>query len=131
MNKKLILTGASVSLLVAIGLGAMGAHGLKPLINAEALESYKTGVDYQIYHGLAILILLAIGHQFELKYKWAIRFMFIGTLLFSGSIYLLALRPVLGIESWSAVLGPITPIGGLCFMTGWVLVIITSLKLNK
>ncbi|MBL4702965.1 MAG: DUF423 domain-containing protein [Flavobacteriales bacterium] len=131
MNNKLVLIGGSITLLLAICLGAFGAHGLEGKISADAINSYKTGVDYQIYHGLAILLLVIIGKQFDLKLRWAVRFIFIGVILFSGSIYLLALKTLFGIESFAHILGPITPIGGLSFIIGWCIVIMALFKVSK
>ncbi len=117
-------------ILIGVCLGALGAHALKAHLDADRLESFHTGVRYQIYHGLGMLMLCALSHQFGLKLKWAVRLMFLGVLLFSGSIYLLSIRDMIGISSWAGVLGPITPIGGLSLITGWLLTLISAWKLR-
>lgn len=103
---------------VAIGLGAFGAHGLKNLVPAEAVLSFQTGVRYQMYHALAILF-LGIAPVISVKMKWAVFWPFaLGTVFFSGSIYLLALNSLLGADV--SFLGPLTPLGGLLFIVGWL-----------
>lgn len=103
---------------LAVILGAFGAHALRDQIPQLQLESYKTGVLYQFIHGMAILILGALSTQMaEQKLRWAVVFFGLGTLLFSGSIYLLTTSSMTGIPK--ALLGPITPIGGLLFIGGW------------
>jgi uncharacterized membrane protein YgdD (TMEM256/DUF423 family) len=112
---------------LAVVLGAFGAHALKDQITELQLESYKTGVLYQFIHGIAILILSALSMQMaEHKLRWAVLFFGLGTLLFSGSIYLLATSSMTGISK--AILGPITPIGGLLFIMGWGTLIVQSVR---
>lgn len=119
---KFILTAASFFGAAAVVLGAFGAHGLKAKIDAYGLDIFQKGVEYQYYH---VFLLLAIG-LLAIKYpggllQWSANFVIAGMLLFSGSLYLLATRSVLGIESWSRFLGPITPIGGTFLIVGWIL----------
>lgn len=119
MNKKYILTGA---ILVTLGIifGAFGAHALKAIINEKALNSFETGVRYQIYHGMAFLFLgLLAVHQKDLNL--IARFMLIGTILFSLSIYILATKELHGMEF--KFLGPLTPIGGVLLIISWALLI--------
>lgn len=119
MNKKLLSVAALLGLL-AVAIGAFGAHGLEGKITAARITIFETGVDYQFYHTFAIFI--AVGLAVHFKEQWFIRAgwcFVIGILFFSGSLYLLATRTYLGIESWSKIIGPITPIGGLFFMAGW------------
>ena len=134
MNKSVAL-GAAI-IVIGICLGAFGAHGLETALeetlggikSKEALSSYHTGVDYQIYHGFGLILLAILSKQLNRTYK-VVNWMFlIGILLFSGSIYLLTIRHLFDGESWAAVLGPITPVGGLCFIVGWILVIVKSLR---
>lgn len=119
MAKDILQTGAILGALCVI-IGAFTAHGLKQYLDANQLEIFQTGVRYQYYHTFAILItgLVALkqAHKFLRYSYWAF---FTGILLFSGSLYLLSSRFVLGIESWTW-LGPITPIGGLFFIIGWI-----------
>ena len=119
MNKKLLSAGALFGLL-AVAIGAFGAHGLEGKITAARITTFETGVDYQFYHTFAIFIAVGLAAHFKdalfLRAGWLF---VIGILFFSGSLYLLATRTYLGIESWSKIIGPITPIGGLFFMAGW------------
>lgn len=119
---KFILSAASFLGALAVMLGAFGAHGLKSRLDAYGLEIFQKGVEYQYYHVLALLAigLLAVKYPGGLL-QWSANFMIAGVLLFSGSLYLLAARSLLGIESWSKVLGPITPIGGTFLIIGWIL----------
>lgn len=117
ISKKILLIAAILAA-VTIGIGAFGAHGLKQLVDANALASFETGVQYQMYHVFGLLIIgVATGVSDSTK-KWVSRLFFFGLLFFSGSIYMLALREVHGWEV--GFLGPVTPIGGLLFMLGWL-----------
>lgn len=119
MKKQLMLFSA-VSGLCAVALGAMGAHQLKGLLSPEMMDAFKTGVYYQFFHTLAVMVIAVINDDS----KWLKRsssFFIAGTVLFSGSIYGLALSSLSGnIWKW---LGPLTPLGGLCFMAGWLFLI--------
>jgi uncharacterized membrane protein YgdD (TMEM256/DUF423 family) len=116
MNRTIALTG-TILLLISILLGAFGAHALKEILTEEQLVSFETGVRYQMIHGLGLLILglNADRHQFQLKTIF--RLLLSGVLLFSVSIYFLAMQDVLGMKL--KFLGPITPLGGLLMMLGW------------
>jgi uncharacterized membrane protein YgdD (TMEM256/DUF423 family) len=131
MNIKTILIGASLFIIIGICLGALGAHSIQPLISSSELDSFRTGVDYQLYHGLSILVLALLTDRLNIKFLWPIRLMFIGVILFSGSIYLLSLKTILGIESWVPVLGPVTPVGGMILISSWISVLVISFKLRK
>jgi len=124
MNKRILLT-ASVFGLLAVILGAFGAHGLKASLTDAQLETWKTGVDYQFYHTLALLFLslFPLGNK---SAKTAFYAFSIGIILFSGSIYLLSTRSITGIH-WP-FLGPITPIGGMFFIAGWISLLISAFK---
>ena len=103
-------------------LGAFGAHALKNIISPEMLAVYKTGVEYQFYHALGLLLIGLIGFQVKSKYlRWSGLFITIGIILFSGSLYVLTLS---GIRA----LGAITPIGGLSFVAGWIFLAIAIIK---
>jgi len=111
------------SLLGALGvvLGAFGAHSLKAVLSPTQLSGYETGIAYHFYHTFALIgtgILLAKSSNKWLKTA-AVLFL-LGILLFSGSLYLLGCRELLGIDAWRSILGPITPIGGLCFIVAWI-----------
>lgn len=107
---------------LAVVFGAFGAHALSGRLEPQELEVFKTGVQYQMYHGLALIL---AGIMFKSKpsanlYNAAICFI-LGTLLFSGSLYLITLGKIARIDfKW---VGPITPVGGLGFITGWALML--------
>ncbi|ANE50063.1 DUF423 domain-containing protein [Flavisolibacter tropicus] len=109
-------------------LGAFGAHGLKKLVGLETVSTYQTGVQYQMYHAFALLI---VGMLYErlnnslLNYAGAL--FIAGIVLFSGSLYLLASLKAMNKVGLSGV-GIITPIGGLFFIAGWVLLLVAVLK---
>ena len=116
-DKKITVTAAFLAALT-IGLGAFGAHGLEKLVDAEALATFETGVRYQMYHSIALLV---IGFATVIPAntrKWVFRFFIFGILFFSGSIYFLALKSILPFSV--SFLGPITPIGGTLLIIGWL-----------
>ena len=106
---------------LAVALGAFGAHGLRNLVGPAEIETFTTGVRYQFYHAFAIglVAVCALSNRFSSKQlNRAVWCFALGTLLFSGSLYALSLRGVHGLPV--AFLGPITPVGGLLFIAGWV-----------
>ena len=119
---KLFLSLGSISGALAVIIGAFGAHGLKDKLTEHMLAVYKTGVEYQFYHTLALLgigmLALHVESKLLVASGWS---MVVGILLFSGSLYALSIS---GIKN----LGAITPIGGLFFIMGWVLLTVTILK---
>ena len=121
LGKTIIMT-ASLLLALAVGLGAFGAHGLKSQLSQEMLQTYKTGVDYHFYHALGLLLIgvLAVTMPSTLL-KWSAVSLTAGIVLFSGSLYVLSISGI----KW---LGAITPFGGLCFITGWILLFIAVWK---
>jgi len=118
------LTIAAIFGLLAVVLGAFGAHGLEQTLSPQALKRYHTGVEYQFYHVGALITISLLGLQHDNFPKIltisGIAFI-LGIVLFSGSLYLYA---VTGIKQF----GFITPFGGLAFLVGWVMLIIYSLK---
>jgi uncharacterized membrane protein YgdD (TMEM256/DUF423 family) len=127
-DKKIVASSAILAA-VAIGLGAFGAHGLKDIISAKALNSFETGVRYQMYHALALLI---IGFATSIPAntrKWVYRFFIFGVILFSGSLYLLSFKEMVAFSV--SFLGPITPIGGLLLIVGWFRLLYGILKVKK
>ena len=117
-SSKNIVVIAAVLAAITIALGAFGAHGLKSIVSAESLTTFETGVRYQMYHVIALLV-IGLSAQVPLTTKkWVLRFFCFGMLFFSGSIYLLALKEQLPFSV--SFLGPITPIGGLLFILGWI-----------
>ena len=126
MTKNLLITGSILAGL-SVALGALGAHWLKENISSAAVTSFQTGVHYQMVHALAILVMAALPLRFHNKpFRFAFYAFLTGTILFSGSIYLLSTREITGWE-WPWV-GPVTPLGGLLFITGWILLIYAAPK---
>lgn len=106
---------------LAVGIGAFGAHGLKPLLNDYQIAIFEKGVHYQFFHTLALLAtgLLLRDHPNN-RYLRLSGWLFIaGIIGFSGSLYLLACSNLLNLPL--AIIGPVTPLGGLCFLGGWLL----------
>lgn len=128
MQKTGIITGAFF-MLTAVMLGAFGAHGLKEIVSPENIITFKTGVFYQFVHALSILILVLMSQVFKIsQLKYSIWFFTVGIIFFSGSLYLLSINSLLNLNT--SIIGPITPLGGLLFIIGWILVIIFTIK-NK
>ena len=96
----------------AVALGAFGSHGLRHLVSTESLAIWRVGVEYQMFHALAMLA-LSVGATNVAKLRWSLSFWSVGCVLFSGSLYAMAT------SGWRS-LGAITPIGGLCFIGGWL-----------
>ena len=120
VDKTFLLVGALAAFL-AVAFGAFGAHGLRGRLPPDMLAVFETGVRYHMYHALAILIVGLIAARLDgwliHTAGWAFA---IGIVLFSGSLYLLALT---GVRMWGAV----TPIGGVAFLVGWACLIVASL----
>jgi len=131
MNNKSALISAGLVLLSAVVLGAFGAHNLETRISNDSIQTFNTGIEYQFYHGLGIIGLILIGKVFDLNLKWAVRLLFYGVILFSGSLYLISIQSILGAPHLSKAIWPITPIGGVSFIVGWLLFMIKSFKLSK
>lgn len=129
MNKKVLIIAISL-MIVAIILGAFGAHELKELVSPEKVASFETGVKYQIYAALSLLIVAFNQEKLVTCPKWFYRFLIAGLLLFSGSIYLLSIQEIINIKL--KFLGPITPFGGLLMIVSWVFLFSSVLsKKNK
>jgi len=111
-----------ILLALSVILGAFGAHSLENYLQPEQLKAWNTAVQYQVYHALGILILALFADKVFIKkerIRYAQIFLFVGIVLFSGSLYFLSTRSMIGVNlSW---LGPITPLGGVCFIAGWVM----------
>ncbi|MBK7427888.1 MAG: DUF423 domain-containing protein [Saprospiraceae bacterium] len=128
MNKTLMY--AAISGFLAVGLGAFGAHGIKPHIQADQYAVFQTGVLYHFIHTLVLLILaLSLANNSANTIKWACRLFFLGIILFSGSLYLLSTRELTGFAI--SFLGPVTPVGGLCFLGGWGLIASYAFSLKR
>jgi len=130
-DKKLITIGLLGA--IAVSLGALGAHFLKSklqtgLITPDQLNGFDTAVKYQMYHVIAMLALVLLSKHITHKFiQWAYTCFLIGIVLFSGSLYFLCTRDLLGAD-WLKVLGPITPVGGLFFVAGWILLALTGIR---
>ncbi|VAW16355.1 FIG00018398: hypothetical regulator [hydrothermal vent metagenome] len=117
MNRTILLTGTLFGLL-AVVFGAFGAHGLKDLIDADAIQTFETGVRYQMYHALFLLVLGSMTQLPESSKKLVYYFIVAGIFMFSFSIYLLATNSLTGFDF--KTIGFITPLGGLLLILGWV-----------
>ena len=120
---KLFLSAGGLAALAAVALGAFGAHALKNRLSAEMLAVWHTGVEYHIYHALGLLAVGLVAQQLpgSALLKWSGWAMLAGIVLFSGSLYALALSG----ERW---LGAITPVGGVAFLVAWVLLVAAVLR---
>lgn len=114
MQRRFTAWGALLAMLSVV-IGAFGAHLLKPVIGDDYLQTYETGVHYHMVHALSlILVAILIGQWGEsVRLRWAGRLLIAGIVLFSGSLYVLSITGV-------TFLGAITPLGGLCFIAGWL-----------
>ena len=119
---KLFLSIGSISGALAVMLGAFGAHGLKDKLSEEMLKVWQTGVEYHFYHTFALLAVGLLALKFQSGFLNASGWSFLaGTVIFSGSLYALSLSGV-------KILGAITPIGGLMFIVGWILLAVAVIK---
>ncbi|WP_422349253.1 DUF423 domain-containing protein [Flagellimonas sp.] len=116
MNRTILL-GAIVMGLLAIVLGAFGAHGLEKLVPADAVDSFETGVRYQMYHALLLLFLGTWNALNLKKLKMVFRLVIIGVILFSGSIYLLSINSLVAFDFKTIAL--LTPLGGTVLIFAW------------
>ena len=115
----------------AVGLGAFGAHGLKSMLSPDRLQIYQTGIQYQFYHLVLFWALISSWEKYRYQtFRYAFWISLVGIICFSGSLYLLAIRDLLGITSWTW-LGPITPIGGLLLIVGWSLLAYAFLAIKR
>lgn len=120
--KIFIIIGA-INAFLSVALGAFGAHGLEGKVEPKYLEIWKTGVQYQMFHATGLILVGVLIGQISPSslLSWSGWAMLIGIVLFSGSLYVLTLTKI-------SVLGAITPLGGVAFLAGWVLLIMAVLK---
>jgi uncharacterized membrane protein YgdD (TMEM256/DUF423 family) len=129
MHKGFLVAGAIFGA-VAVALGAFGAHGLKQIVPPETVTSFQTGVQYQMYHAIALLLAAVIFEKFPNKWMTRAGIAFIcGIAFFSGSLYLLTLMKAVDQVGLRGI-GVITPFGGVFFILGWALLIVGVVK-NK
>lgn len=121
--KSIFLFLGATSAMLAVGMGAFGAHGLKAILSPDMMAVYQTGVTYQMWHALGLIAVAMLRYQNPVSRLLACAgwLLFIGILLFSGSLYLLVLLDL----KW---LGMVTPFGGLSFMAAWLLIAIYAVK---
>lgn len=124
MKNSHFLTVGSFLGMLAVMLGAFAAHGLESLVDARMLQRFHTGVEYQFYHSLALLLTGLLDRKGEYNSSRYAGYAFLlGILLFSGSLYLYVLSGV-------KVVAMITPVGGVAFIVGWILLFVFSRKIN-
>ncbi|WP_299538478.1 DUF423 domain-containing protein [uncultured Herbaspirillum sp.] len=122
MKERTLIAAGALNMFVAVGCGAFGAHGLKKMISAEMLAIWHTAVTYQVMHALGMIaVALLMPRMAGTALTWAGRLMLAGIVVFSGSLYLLAL-------TGTRILGAITPLGGVAFLAAWLLVAWAALK---
>jgi uncharacterized membrane protein YgdD (TMEM256/DUF423 family) len=120
VDRTFLIIGAAVAF-IGVGVGAFGAHGLRGRISPEMLAVFETGVRYQMYHAIAILVTaIAVSHIDGRLVRIAGWLFTSGIVIFSGSLYALALSGI-------SMLGAVTPLGGLAFLAGWACLIIAAI----
>ncbi len=124
MNKTILVTGLLLGVL-AIIFGAFGAHGLKKVLTVDELGTFETGVRYQMYQALFLMLLSVLPKVADDAKKWVFYSVVIGVVLFSFSIYLLATNKLTGFDFRK--IGWVTPIGGLFMIVGWIYLILSVL----
>ena len=119
---KLFIILGALNGFLAVALGAFGAHGLEGKIPDKYLATWNTAVDYQMFHAAGLLVIgLLAGKITSPLINWSGWLMFIGVVLFSGSLYVLSVTQI-------KVLGAITPIGGVTFLAAWILIVVAAVK---
>jgi uncharacterized membrane protein YgdD (TMEM256/DUF423 family) len=126
-----LLIKAGILGVIGVLCGAFGAHALKEVLTLEQLASFNTGVRYQMVHTVVLLFLFLLISKYDLKqFRIAATLFFWGVILFSGSIYILTLKNIIGLEVLKFA-GPITPLGGLLIITGWLFIVFGGMKLKE
>lgn len=130
MSHKSLLLICGILGALAVGLGAFSAHGLKDLLPLDRLHTYNTGISYHFYHLVSLFTLSVLIKNNKSKWLKIAAWCFIlGIIFFSGSLYVLATRDLIGLSNYRW-LGPITPIGGIFFILGWISICIGAIKYN-
>ena len=122
MSKVFIILG-SLNAFLAVALGAFGAHGLQNKLTEQMLATYETGVKYHMMHALGLILIGIISRYTSgsVLINWSGWLICAGIVLFSGSLYLLSISGI----RW---LGAVTPLGGLSFLAGWLLLVVAAFK---
>jgi uncharacterized membrane protein YgdD (TMEM256/DUF423 family) len=120
--ERLFLAAAAISAAISVAAGAFGAHGLRARLSPELLAVFETGARYQMYHAIGLALAAGAAGRFPgSAAAWAGWLFVAGTVLFSGSLYALALTGVRG-------LGAVTPFGGVAFIAGWIALALAALR---
>ncbi len=128
MYKNVLLTAAIFGAL-AVALGAVGAHAFERILSEKMQKTYETAVRYQIYHSIAIAILgILLYLKPNSQFQWAARLFTVGTVLFSGSLYLIIFLSHQQIAI-PTLIGILTPLGGICLITGWIFLALGTRKI--
>lgn len=128
MQKRFLII-ASLMGGVSVAIGAFAAHSLKPQLTDYQIGIFETGVDYQFFHTFAIFMVVLLADKLPRKALNTVGWLFtVGILFFSGSLYLLACKDILGVAV--GFLGPITPIGGTLFIVGWGILLWNAIKMK-
>ncbi|MFD2517091.1 DUF423 domain-containing protein [Salinimicrobium flavum] len=128
MKRRILISGALLGI-IGIILGAFAAHGLKPLLNTEAISTFETGVKYQMYSALFLLIVGGLPLASEKVKSICFYLTVIGILFFSGSIYFLATNTLTSFDF--RVIALITPVGGTLLIAAWLVLLVSFIKLKK
>ena len=118
---KLFIILGALCTMMSVGTGAFGAHGLEGKLSDKYMSVWEKAVNYQMYHGLGLIIIGVISGTTSINVNWAGWLLFLVVVFFSGSLYILALTQI-------RILGAITPIGGVLFIAGWLMLIISTFK---
>lgn len=121
-----LLVGGSLLAALAVALGAFGAHGLKDRLSSDMMAIYETAVQYHFYHALGMIMIAILAKLFpdSSLLIWAGGLLVLGIVIFSGSLYTLSLTGI-------RMLGAITPIGGVAFIVGWVLLAVFAFQTSS
>lgn len=124
MKQSLVIGIACFLGALAVALGAFGAHALQDILSVERLETWNTAVTYQMWHVIALILSVLLASNYNVNLRRVYYLFIAGIIIFSGSLYALCLSDI-------SILGAITPIGGVCFILGWLLLGWTLVKSQK
>ncbi len=126
--QRLFLLISGIFGVIAVSFGALGAHFLKEKISTEQIEIFNKGVLYHFFHCIALLVVISLMNKIKSRALILSGFCFIaGIIFFSGSLYLLATKEFFQLENWN-FLGPITPVGGIFFILGWIMIGVSAFR---